>query len=167
METVYIAIFFIVLCSLYITTSFYNKNRDKVIFVETGSVANVDEAELKIKRSVPPKIFRLPDGTYASSHKFIRIIVKGSCMSKKGICSGEEWLVEAVNRHEKLENQIRPGNVLLIYLEDKGIYKIREFKSFTAREELMTLYYDKDGLEHLSSKPHSVKSVVGIVKYGI
>lgn len=167
METVYIAIFFIVLCGLYIATSFCTKSRDRIIFVEAGSVTDIDEAELKSKKSVLSKIFRLPDGTYASSHKYIRIIVRGDCMSKKRICSGEEWLVETVDRQERLEKQIRPGNVLLIYLEDKGIYKIREFKCFTAEKELVTFYYGKDGVEHLSSKPHSAKSVIGVVKYGI
>ena len=81
--------------------------------------------------------------------------------------NGEEWLVEPINKRKRLDKQINDRDVLLIYVEDKDLYKIREFEGFNKDGSLATFYYEDDGAKHISSKPHTQESVCGVVGYRV
>lgn len=140
----------------------------KVIPIEAGSTKNITSESLnKFVSSSRSMIIRLNSGEYIHSKDYIRIRIFGSCMKPRNIIKGEEWLVKPIDKNKDVWNQIKPEDVLLIHIKDKDIYKIREYVSPADDENLNTIWYEADGGKHRSSRPHSIESIVGVVKYAI
>ena len=73
-------------------------------------------------------------------------------------------MVKKINEKESICNQIKKGDILLIYLSDNDIYKIRVFDRYEG-EDLVTYRYDDNGRRQDSSRNHKESSIIGIVKY--
>ena len=107
------------------------------------------------------------NGRYVNTRDYIRIVVHGNCMKSRNIQDGEEWLVEPLDKQKPFRSQIKEKDVLLIYLKDEDLYKIREFEGFNADGSLQTFYYESDGTKHSSSRPHAAGTIQGVVRYAI
>ena len=162
--TIIIFVIFIVIVSLYGIFSFHGKEQD--VFTTEAGPTNCDETLLQKHDRCPVKTILLPNGTYKSSRDFIRIRINGHCMEKRGVCYGEEWLVEKIDKSKPFKEQVKTSDILFIYIKDKKIFKIRELRSFVDDERLDTIYYQND-IEKSSSIPHNIDSVLGIVRYNI
>ena len=163
--TVILGMVLAVICVLYGIASTRYARKDTVLGVEAGPLPGGDCALPEKKEG--SKVIRLTDGRYINTRDYIRIMVYGGCMRPRNILNGEEWLVERINKLKPLEKQIRERDVLLIYVADKNLYKIREFKKFNEDGSLATFYYEDNGTEHPSSRPHTRESVCGVVRYAI
>ena len=139
--------------------------KDKVLGVEAGPLAGGNCSFPK--EEAASKVIKLMNGHYINTRDYIRIRVHGDCMRPRNIQNGEEWLVEPINKRKRLGKQINDRDVLLIYVEDKDLYKIREFEGFNKDGSLATFYYEDDGAKHISSKPHTQESVCGVVGYRV
>lgn len=166
--TLIIGLLFIVICILYgkASKSYNCHQQDFVLETKAGTTKDAD-AQVCNHESKPSKIIKLPNGNYINTNDLIRIEIKGNCMRPRNVYDGEEWLVFPIDSTKKCEEQIKPKDIVLIYLEDKNIYKIREVRSFLGNQFLDTIYYDNDGETNQSSKPHSYASVRGILRFAI
>lgn len=139
---------------------------DTILDVEAGPTEYADATKF-VHTSGMAKTIQLLDGRYINSHDYIRIHINGSCMKPRNILSGEEWLVKPVNKKQSPRSQLNKRDVLLIYIEDKKLYKIRELDSFEPNNQLKTFWYEDNGNQHESSQLHRWESVIGVVKYAI
>lgn len=164
--TMIIGLLFILVCVLYGAASlaYRKKDVDTVIETEAGDTSNCKPLSTF---GAPSRIIRMKDGTVVRSSDFLRIVIRGGCMAPRGILNGEEWLAVPVNRKNDIKSQIKEKDVLLLYIEDKKIYKIRELREFLGDGMLRTGYYNSDGTEHDSSREHSAEQVMGVVRYSI
>ena len=92
-------------------------------------------------------------------------VVKNQCMQIKGISDGDIVGVNMIEDKESLLSSIKQGSMLLISLNDgnfKG-YKLREVGELTDDKTAFNTYHYKGGVQHKSSKPHSIDSIKGIV----
>lgn len=163
--TVILGMVLAVICVLYGIASTRYARKDTVLGVEAGPLPGGDCALPEKKEG--SKVIRLTDGRYINTRDYIRIMVYGGCMRPRNILNGEEWLVEPIDKRKPLREQIKERDVLLIYVADKNLYKIREFEGFNEDDSLATFYYEDNGAKHPSSKPHTCKSVCGVVRYAI
>lgn len=133
--------------------------------VDAGPASNVNPQDLVDHRSFEPMgVYRTPDGKILTSERYRRVAVVGSCMEPRGIKQGDKLLVEKRRDGEQL--QINQGDILLIYLKDRGFYKIRAYEGETEDGTAYnTYYYDDNGQKKDSSQPHKKESVEGIVRY--
>ena len=164
--TIIIAVVFILICLLYGLSTKYYYQKDNIVPVEAGKIE--DCAIMLNPARRPSRLVKLDDGSYINSHDYVRIVINGRCMEPRNILNGEEWLVKPIDKNLDVLKQISPKDVLLIYLQDTNIYKIREYERVNRENgELLDTFYYQDGRPHKSSRPHSKKSIVGIVKYSI
>lgn len=166
MATFWIFIIFCLIVVGYGVMSFKNSQTQDVILVEAGPTQCANFMRSLEKMRVPTRTIKLPNGSYKKSTDFLRIRINGNCMHKRNICFGEEWLVEPINHSLGMKEQLKKSDVLLIYIKDKKLYKIRELSSFLEEDMMETIYYDGEEVK-VSSLPHSYNSVVGIVRYNI
>lgn len=168
MTSVFIYIIFATVCIAYGILRSKKSHIDEVLPTFAGSISEPHElpsdCNIEKKESF---VIQLPNKSYASTRSFYRIFIIGECMEKIGINQNEEWLASKLNKRKKVTEQITPGDVLLIYLKDKNIYKIRRFDHLNEKGFLETYSYNPDGSVHMSSKPHDPMSVMGVVKYKI
>lgn len=158
------ALILIALCILYgIAAKAYSKP-DLVYETEAGSLSCTSGRNLDVLTE-KAQTLKLPDGKLIRTRDYIRIKVRGNCMSPRNILDGEEWLVKPVNANQPLEKQIKPNDVLLLYINDLKCFKIREFTDFEGTE-LKTGHYET-GKFQFSSANHKQEQVRGIVKYAI
>lgn len=164
METIIIGIIAASLCVLYGIASHLYAKKDKVIDVEAGPTSECHRVFLK--EEAAPKIIKLPNGKLVSSRNFVRIRIRGNCMEPRSIFNGEQWLVDRIDHKKAVGETIKKGDVVLIYLKDKNLFKIREVENINSTNFLDTIRYN-NGERIKSSKPHSYSDVIGIVKYAI
>ena len=164
MATFYFIILFVLALGFY---AFCNLKlrKDHVIGVEAGTTKGVTADELgRLSYYRKHKIVKTRHGEIINPNSIIRIVVEGNCMKPLNINSGDEMIAIKIDKKRPLAEQIKTNDVLLIHLEDTGINKIRAFNKFEGKD-LVTFWYEEDGKEHLSSKKHSPKSILGIVRY--
>ena len=87
-------------------------------------------------------------------------------MTKRGIPNGAQLLVEPIKNEEEFKQKVHPHDILMIYITDKKIYKIRELNHIEGKEAF-TFCYNPDGSIHNSSRTHKIDSVKGVVRYRI
>lgn len=110
-------------------------------------------------------IIKLKDGRYINTSDYLRLRISGTCMTPRNILNGEEWLAKP---YDGESSAINPGDVLLIYIKDKNMYKIREVERvLDDKQEVETFYYNPDGSKQFSSRWHRLADVRGVVKYAI
>ena len=135
--------------------------------VDAGPVSSVDPQELHSRVKFEPMgIFRTEDGKLLTSADYQRITVSGNCMGpREEIRSGQDLLVEKIKDGRDLS--LKKGDILLIHVPDKNIYKIRAYEKKTDKDPNVyeTYYYDEAGNKVPSSKPHKKDYVQGVVRY--
>ena len=139
---------------------------ERIECVDAGPVASVDPQDLHSRVKFEPMgIFRTEDGKLLTSADYQRITVSGNCMGPKGIRSGQDLLVEKIKGGRDLS--LKKGDILLIHVPDKDIYKIRAYEKKTDKDPNVyeTYYYDEARKKVLSSKPHKKDYVQGVVRY--
>ena len=165
--TFIIGIIFVAICALYgVASSMYaHKEVDEVIETEAGKISDCNT--LSTYNAIS-RLIKLRDGRIMRTSDFIRIRITGSCMEPRNVLNGEEWLVLPIQKDKDIKSQIKVNDILLLYIQDKGIYKIRELRDILDDgNELVTGYYRLDGVKQKSSKNHSAEQVRGVVKYSI
>ena len=163
-------VFFIVLTCLLIIYYLSSKNsadKEFVRCVEAGPTAEMTAKELARysfydrRRELKDQNGNLIDRTHLE-----RVIVKGGCMTRRGIPNGAQLLVDPINNEVEFNQKVHPHDILMIYIADKDIYKIRELDHIEGTEA-HTFCYNPDGSRHDSSRSHQVNSVKGVVRYRI
>ena len=100
--------------------------------------------------------------------EYQRVIVHGHCMEPRGIMDCSQLWVKSINREKDFSLQVKHDDILLIYLSDKNIYKLRIFDKYLDNDRLLTYRYNPKTKERVdSSIPHKRESVVGVVKYAV
>jgi hypothetical protein len=163
--TLMVGLVFVLICVFYGIASHFYAKTETAIVTEAGATSDKVGSSV-ITRKVPAQVVRLENGKYIRTRDYIRIIVDGDCMSPRNILRNEEWLVEPVKSSD-LETKLQKKDVVLIFLEDKQMYKIREFEGYDSEGNLTTLYYDENSRKRYSSHPHPKSSVRGILRYAI
>jgi hypothetical protein len=170
-----IAIIFLAIATLFfVYVVAKSVQQQKMLYVQnvtTGEV--VYHAELDSNPVVVEKIILfgkkfVANGKTCNSSDYLRVRAEGSSMKKRGINHGD--IVFARKFDDTFtRGDIRQHDILLLHLNDARYngYKIRVFRDYTPQNELETFYYNSDGSEHNSSKPHSLSRVVGVVQYKI
>ena len=166
MGTFYFIIVFIAVLAFYAYANMKLK-RDYVICVEAGDSEEANPQELRnASHYTPHRIIRDKNGRIVNTSKMLRIKVSGNCMKPYGIESGDELLVKKISKDKVLDDYIQQNDILLIYLSDKRMYKIRAFDRFE-NGSLKTYRFLDNGERKDSRKLHSRESVVGVVEYKI
>lgn len=165
MGTVWFILIFVIVASLYGLLCYKQGNAETVIAVEAGSTAKASPKWINSKSFKAPRCQYKINGEVIDSSLYMRLIVEGNCMIPRGIASGDQLLALKVNDIEELKKELHQDNIVLIYLEDVNLYKIRIFDKFDGNN-LLT-YYFENGKRKNSSKPHSASSIKGIVKYAL
>lgn len=140
--------------------------RERVVIAEAGATGSiVNRPKDKNFVHMRPIVLKNNEGKVIDKTNLIRVLVDGKCMEKKGIMDGSQLYAEKYISSAKFSKQVEQGDVLLIYLQDKNIYKLRIFDK-KEDGKLFTYRYDiETGERRNSSKPHTINSVVGVVKY--
>lgn len=163
-------VFFIILTSLlivYYLSSRGSADKEYVRCVEAGPTADLSAEELKRYSFYDRRReLRDKDGTFIDRSNMERVVVKGGCMEKRGIPNGSQLLVDTIRSAEDFRQKVKPHDILMIYIADKDIYKIREFDHVEG-SKAYTFCYNPDGSRHDSSRTHSIESVKGVVRYRI
>ncbi|MCM1522741.1 MAG: hypothetical protein NC039_08845 [Muribaculaceae bacterium] len=159
-----IAIIFVIICVLYGWASHMYARKDLILEVEAGPLGHDCVLSNFESRS---RVVRLESGRYVNTHDYIRVCIHGECMTPRNILNGEEWLVEPIRQEAELRSQLKERDVLLIYIQEKGLYKIRELEAFNPDGSLKTIYYGPDRVKRNSSRAHQASQVMGVVRYAI
>lgn len=169
MASVLFILFFITIIVFYGYSSISLK-REYIQSVEAGGLHEATQEEQKqLSYYAPHRMTKDSKGRIIDEKNTMKIIVKGKCMEPLKINSGDILFVKKFGKNEDLSNELHQGDVLLIYLSDKKIYKIRAFDSYEDSEKsiLKTYRYDNNGNRQDSSKPHNRKDIIGRVEYNL
>lgn len=165
MGTVWFMLIFMTVASLYGMLSYRRGHAETVTAVEAGSTGKVSPKWINSKSFKAPRCQYKINGEIIDSSLYMRLVVEGNCMMPRGIASGDQLLALKVNDAEELKKELQHDCIVLIYLEDIDLYKIRVFDRLEG-DNLITYYYDERKRKD-SSRPHSIHSIKGIVKYAI
>ncbi len=105
-----------------------------------------------------------PDKTL-QTRDYIMVKVDGKCMEPRGIKDKCIVYVKPLDKNIYFKKQVKLEDVLLIYLHDKGVYKLRILQNYDNEKQLITYRYMNNGEKHISSRTHNPNDVVGVVKY--
>ena len=134
---------------------------DMVIPTEAGPTDHVNVPPPYKTKSICPKI----NGQYLDMSRYIRTVVCGYCMQPKKIYNGDNVLVKKIDTTKDLMSQIKKEDILFLYVSEKNIYKFRVLDRIGEDGALYTKYYDANGQEKHSSRPHTQQMVLGIARY--
>lgn len=162
--TLIIGIGLLAICILYGWASSLYRKQDTIIGVSAGGE---DSDIISPSYSASSRSVKLLNGKYINTRNYIRIKINGKCMTPRNILDGEEWLVEPLNNIEDKKSILKVKDVILLYIEDKGRYILREFEDYDIDGSLKTLRYNDDKTERHSSRNHQLNQVKGIVRYAI
>lgn len=164
MGTFYFIIAFIIVLGFYA----YSNNLLKKDFVNVAdcqSSRDLSRYEIKeLSFYKKHKIYKDTKGNTINLNNMLHFVVSGESMRERGIRSGDEIFVLKIDKSKDLKEQIKRGDLLCIYLDEIGVYKIR---ALDCLEEnfVLTYYYDENG-NRLRSR-YSSDNIIGIVKYKI
>ncbi|MDR3366646.1 MAG: hypothetical protein LBO71_06745 [Prevotellaceae bacterium] len=169
--TIVFIVVFVALVIYIIVSSMRAQKTPRLPKVETGHIV-----EPSLAKSNPIAIDKVLSfgkkfvvkGKKYDASSYILVRADGSSMKRRGINNGDIVYARKFDSAFGKEN-IQPDDILLIYLNDDRYqgYKIRVCRKYNhgTTNELETYYYDSDGNERVSSKPHRLDLVQGIVKY--
>ena len=141
---------------------------DYVRCVEAGPTSHVSPSEIhRLCRREKHIVVLGKDGKPIDTKLYQRVMVKGNCLKPLGIEDGAQLLVRKFNNDNDEKNRIKKGDILMIYLKSKDIYKVRVFDDFLEGGLIRTHRYADNGDVIYSSRPHELSSVEGVVKYMI
>lgn len=165
MGTIYFFIILLLVIATYAYCNIVIGRREFVQCVEAGPTIDTDAERLKECSFYDKRrVVRNAKGKQIDTSDMIRIVVKGNCMKPRNIESGAQLLVKKIDTTKAIDRQIKQGDILLIHLNDTGVYKIRIFDKYEGAD-LVTYRYDDNMHRKDSSRNHKESSVLGIVKY--
>lgn len=154
MTSITTIIIWLVICILYGWASTMGRKQDTIFIVST------EEDYYFSSITSPSKVIKLSNGRYTNTRNYIRIRVYGNGLVYRGICDGEEWLVQPLKDYKTLMKK----DIILLYVKDS--YILREFKGWkTSNDLLETLKYENSG--HTKVEYYRVNQVKGIVRFSI
>ena len=166
MEIFVYSIILLILLLSYFFAKCRNVKSELVQCVEAGPIDGVDAAELK-RRSYKDRqvVLRDNNGQELSHDKYVRLIIKGDCMTPRNIKNGDMVIAEKVEeaRRNAIRQELQANAIIWLHIEDTGMDKIRVFKEWDGND-MVTCYY-KNGVERESSSHHSIDQIRGIVRY--
>lgn len=164
-----IIIYAIILVLLLVVYYYSKKGTTPEVFVqcvEAGPVAEVDAGELRsLSYYDKDTVIRGLNGEELCSSDYARLLVKGICMSERGIKDGDMLVAEKAKRGQDFHQDLKSDNILWLHIEDTDMDKIRIFDCWEGEE--MKTYYYKDGKKKPSSTKHKISQIKGIVRYKI
>jgi len=169
MGSVYFILVFVCVVSFYAYCNLSLK-RDYIQCVEAGNSNEANYEEQKeLSYYAPHRMIKDDNGRMIDAQNMMQVKVNGDCMAPIGINSGDILLVKKIDKNEDIDKVITKGDVLLIYLSDKRIYKLRAFDSYEDSEKsvLKTYRYDDNKIRKDSSKSHNRKNIIGVVEYNL
>lgn len=137
----------------------------RVLVADAGPTKELTFWGQLVKNSfMPYQYARMSDDNIINTREYIRVLVDGKCMEPRGIMDKTHVLVQRIEKDIPFQQQIKIGDVLLIRLHDKWVYKLRILQNYDDVNELITYRY-QNGEKHQSSRNHNHKDVIGVVKY--
>jgi len=167
MSTLLFIVFIVLVCiNIILYYNFRKQKERKIICAEAGPTKDISNNSTP--HDYPITFFDeiMINGKKINEKEYIPIIVHGSCMEQRGIFSGDILYVKEIKAlsNEEKEKIIKERDILLIYLSDKDIYKIREFEKVDAENKAKTFYYTTEG-KNYSTNSHEFETIQGVVKY--
>ena len=142
--------------------------KETVIVAEAGKVSDMTEDYQPYVYMNPIRMQNRRQKSSILPPDYQRVIVHGHCMEPRGIMDCSQVIVKNINHDKDFSLQVKHGDILLIYLEDKDIYKLRVFDKYIEKDQLLTYRFNpKTGERIDSSIPHKRDSVIGVVEYGL
>lgn len=130
--------------------------------VEAGPISGVSSTGLqRLSVRINSSFYRSYNGI---KYKYRRFVVQGTCMKWRNIKPDEMIDVRVFNSIEE-KKALTANDIVLIFLNDSSFrgYKIREISKLEGNDAL-TFYYDEEGEQIKSSKPHALENIIGIVE---
>jgi len=154
-----------IIAILLLVAYFILNHPQKIIVADAGPTQELTDKEQRKNDILRPyQSIKLQSGTIINSRDYIRVKVDGHCMEPRGINDKSQVLVLPLNNKESFKKQVRQGDVLLIYLHDKKVYKLRILENYDNERQLITYRYE-NGQKHRSQRNHNPNDVIGVVKY--
>ena len=139
--------------------------KEKVIVAEAGKISEMG-------KDYQPYVYMNPiqlcgvNNVKINSEDLLRVLVHGHCMEPIGIMDGSQVFAAKINKTKEFSLQAKHDDVLLIYLEDKNMFKLRIFEKYNQDKDLITYRYDqKTRQKRYSTNPHTIDSVIGVIKF--
>ena len=128
--------------------------------VEAGPIRNLFKQQVDL---LPMVDVNIEDITMDPNLQYF--IVKNQCMQEKGISDGDIIGVRMFEDENSVLSLSKKDNILLIYINDERFkgYKIREQGDMTSDGLAFNTYHYKGGTKSLSSRPHAIESIKGVV----
>jgi hypothetical protein len=128
--------------------------------VEAGPIRNLFKQQVDL---LPMVDVNIDDITMDPNLQYF--IVKNQCMQEKGISDGDIIGVRMFEDENSVLSLSKKDNILLIYINDERFkgYKIREQGDMTSDGLAFNTYHYKGGTKSLSSRPHAIESIKGVV----
>lgn len=128
--------------------------------VEAGPTIGVKRTGLRRNLNLNSAYTKVVDG---HTYKYRRFVIQGICMTQIGLRPNDIIGVQIFASNAE-KTSLKQNDVALIFLNDNKFrgYKIRIVEKIQGNE-VETFYYDQDGNKKLSSKSHSLDSILGIV----
>ena len=128
--------------------------------VEAGPIRNLFKQQVDL---LPMVDVNIEDITMDPNLQYF--IVKNQCMQEKGISDGDIIGVRMFEDEKSVLSLSKKDNILLIYINDERFrgYKIREQGDMTSDGLAFNTYHYKGGTKSLSSRPHAIESIKGVV----
>lgn len=128
--------------------------------VEAGPIINLFKQQVDF---LPMVDVNIEDITMDPNLQYF--IVKNQCMQEKGISDGDIIGVRMFKDEKSVLGLSKKDNILLIYINDERFkgYKIREQGEMTSDGLAFYTYHYKGGVKSLSSRPHAIESIKGVV----
>lgn len=128
--------------------------------VEAGPIRNLFKQQVDL---LPMVDVNIEDITMDPNLQYF--IVKNQCMQEKGISDGDIIGVRMFEDENSVLSLSKKDNILLIYINDERFkgYKIREQGEMTNDGLAFNTYHYKGGTKSLSSRPHAIESIKGVV----
>jgi hypothetical protein len=128
--------------------------------VEAGPIRNLFKQQVDL---LPMVDVNVEDITMDPNLQYF--IVKNQCMQEKGISDGDIIGVRMFDDENSVLTLSKKDNILLIYINDERFkgYKIREQGDMTSDGLAFNTYHYKGGTKSLSSRPHAIESIKGVV----
>ncbi|MBO5156664.1 MAG: hypothetical protein J6C05_05970 [Prevotella sp.] len=168
MNIILFASILIILLTLYYLTKKSNAEKEFIQCVEAGPTREVDANELRRRSYYDRKaVIRGLNGEELSHERYARLLVKGYCMTERGINNGDIIVAEKVGQEQMaaIEQRLQPNNIVWLHIDDTEMDKIRIFKEWKDGE--MITYYYVNGQERLSSSPHNINQIRGVVQFKV
>lgn len=138
---------------------------DNVGCVEAGATDSACAEELsQLSHREKRKIIYDSNNHPIDTKDYLRVVVSGNCLSPTGITNRSQLLVYRF-KDENEKSEIKSGDILMIHLKSKNIDKVRVFDRMRDDGKMDTYRYSDNGEKIMSSRPHDLQSVVGVVKY--